>query len=151
MDLVLVKTFGALVVVFGLMGLIAYCMKKVLKLNIGGRSDLVEIKVLGSRMLQPKRSLYVIQVLNKIMVVSSTEQGLAPVGEIHDPEILATLEAREVEQKEERHASHRSFTQHLRYAESLGDFFHKPFNVILWRSEGSGLRRGARARSDARP
>ena len=90
-------------------------------------------------MLQPKRMLYVVKVLNKVMVISSTEQGIQPVGEIDDAAVVRSLETRQETVRETKSPSFVSFKQRLHTAETLGDFFHRPFNVILWRGDKPGI------------
>ena len=147
MELVLVKTLGALLAVLSLMGVILLGMKKLLRFNFSGAGEDVEVRVLGSRMLQPKRMVYVVQVLNKVIVVGSTEHGMESLGEIGDPEVIATLDAREDERRREE-AGRGSFQKHLRNAESLGDFFHRPFHVVLWGRDRQNVRRAAQVPSE---
>ena len=139
MEFALVKTILSLIAVLGLMVVILMGLKKFTHLSSGNRSNLVDIEVLSQKVLQPKRMLYVVKVLNKVMVISSTEQGIQPVGEIDDETVVRTLEARQESAREQKGSAFVSFKQRLHTAETLGEFFHKPFNVILWRGDKPGI------------
>ena len=93
MEWMLVKTLFSLVAVLGFMAAIVIFMKKyVYKGQVPG-SSLVTIDVLGQRSLAPKRSVHVLRVLNKVMVVGITEGGMSSLGEINDLESLKQLDA----------------------------------------------------------
>lgn len=139
MVLELAKTLFALVAVLGLMFVLVVALKRFFLMGPKNKSEVVDIEVLSQKTLQPKRQLYVVRVLNKILVLSSTEQGIQAVGEIDDQESLRTIESRQEEIRLERPSSLMSFKQKLYRAETLGDFFHKPFNVILWRGDKPGI------------
>jgi flagellar biosynthetic protein FliO len=88
MTWLLVKTLLSLFAVLGLMIAVAWAVKKYI---LDGRmrgSNMVEIDVLGQRMLQPKRSIFVVKVLNKILVVGTTETGMNTLSEIDDDDVL---------------------------------------------------------------
>ena len=139
MEVELFKTLVALVAVLGLMVGAAYLFRKYLHAGPGSRSDVLEIEVLSQRMLQPKRSLYVVKVLNKVMVLGSSENGFQPLGEIDDDQIIRSLEERQQSLREEKPSTFSEFRKKLYKAETLGEFFHKPFNVILWRGDRPGV------------
>ncbi|HTY38004.1 MAG TPA: flagellar biosynthetic protein FliO [Bacteroidota bacterium] len=139
MEFALVKTIFSLIAVLGLMVLTLMALKKFSTVGSGSRSNLVDIEVLSQKMLQPKRTLYVVKVLNKVMVISSTEQGIQSVGEIDDAAVIQTLEERQESALKQKDSKVLSFKQRLHTAETLGDFFHRPFNVILWRGDKPGI------------
>ncbi|MCX6135320.1 MAG: flagellar biosynthetic protein FliO [Ignavibacteriales bacterium] len=139
MEFALVKTIFSLIAVLGLMVVVLLAVKKFSHIGSGSRANLVDIEVLSQKVLQPKRMLYVVKVLNKVLVISSTEQGIQPVGEIDDAAVVLSLEARQESARDQKESSFVSFKQRLRTAETLGDFFHKPFNVILWRGDKPGI------------
>ncbi len=139
MELALLKTVVSLIAVLGLMVGVLLVLRKFSFAGAAARTNLVDIEVLSQKVLQPKRSLYVVKVLNKVMVISSTEHGIQPVGEIADESILKAVEAKQEIVREQKSKSFVSFKQRLRTAETLGEFFHKPFNVILWRGDKQGI------------
>jgi flagellar biogenesis protein FliO len=150
MELAVVKTILSLIAVLGLMFVIMLALKKFHQVGSGGRSNLVDIEVLSQKVLQPKRMLYVVKVLNKVLVISSTEQGIHPVGEINDEAVVHSLEARQESIREQKGSAFVSFKERLRSAETLGEFFHKPFNVILWRGDKPGIASVAQTGKGAR-
>jgi len=92
MEWLIAKTLLSLVVVLALMFGLVLLLKKFFYGSKSGSSALVEVEMLGTRVLQPKRAIYVLKVLNKVFVVGSSEQGLHTLTEIGDAESLGELE-----------------------------------------------------------
>lgn len=93
MEWLFVKTLLSLAAVLGLMFVLVYFMRKFM---LGGRARTaarVDIEILGQKGLHPKRSVVVLRVLGKVMVVGMSEAGLQNLGEIDDPDTLAELDA----------------------------------------------------------
>jgi flagellar protein FliO/FliZ len=88
MGWVLLKTLASLATVLGLMFGLVVVMKKYMFGFQAARSAVISVDVLGQRLLQPKRSVVVVKVLNKIMIVGMTEAGMTLLGEINDADIL---------------------------------------------------------------
>ncbi len=88
MGWVLLKTLASLAAVLGLMFGLVIVMKKYMYGFQATRSTLVSVDVLGQRLVQPKRSIVVVKVLNKIMIVGMAEEGMTMLGEINDADIL---------------------------------------------------------------
>ena len=98
MEWLLVKTLGSLLGVLGLMvGIVVVLRKYVYKGESAG-SPIVEVDVLGHRALGPKRSVHVLRVLDKVIVIGVTESGMASLAEISDAESLHTIDRRIAEQ-----------------------------------------------------
>lgn len=94
MEWMLVKTFVSLLGVLALMAGIVIVFKKYgYKGQVPGTS-VVGVEVLGSRMLAPKRSVHVLKVLNRVIVVGVTEGGMTSLSEIDDDETLRVVEER---------------------------------------------------------
>jgi flagellar biogenesis protein FliO len=93
MTWLLVKTILSLLAVLGLMIAIAWAVKKYVLEGRARGSDVVDIEVLGQRTLQPKRSIFVLKILNKILVVGASEEGMKILTEIDDDDILRQLTA----------------------------------------------------------
>jgi flagellar biogenesis protein FliO len=144
----LVKTLFALVAVLGLMFVVVFALKKFFIVGPKKGTEVVDIEILSQRMLQPKRQLYVVKVMNTVLVLGSTEHGIHALGEINDESAIRSLEARQEELRQQVVSSRSRFKQHLCQAETLGDFFHKPFNVILWRGEKQGIAPAINAGAD---
>jgi flagellar biogenesis protein FliO len=88
MGWVLLKTLASLVAVLGLMFGLVIVMKKYLYGFQAAKSSLVSVDVIGQRLIQPKRSVFVVKVLNKILILGITEEGMTSLGEIEDASIL---------------------------------------------------------------
>ncbi len=88
MGWVLLKTLASLAAVLGLMFVLVIVMKKYLFGFQAKRSTLVSVDILGQQLIQPKRSVVVLKVLNKIFIVGMTEEGMSTLGEIEDADIL---------------------------------------------------------------
>jgi flagellar biogenesis protein FliO len=52
------------------------------------------MKIIGSMTLQPKRSVSVIKVMNKVLIVGVSEDGMHTLGEIGDEASLKQIEAK---------------------------------------------------------
>ncbi len=91
MEWILVKTLLSLAAVIGLMVGLVLLLRKFLV--IGGRTSAsdIEIRVLGTRTLQPKRSVCVIGVLDRVLVVGMSEQGMQTLTEFASDEIPAGI------------------------------------------------------------
>jgi len=135
MEFAFLKTMVSLIAVLGLMALLVVGLRKFLNVGFSGKTDLVDIQILSQKSIHPKRMLYVVRVLNKVLVLSSTEHGVNSLGEIDDESVINTLDAKQATVAETKSAGFAGLKQRVRGTESLGDFFHKPFNVVLWRAE----------------
>jgi flagellar protein FliO/FliZ len=93
MEWLLVKTVLSLVGVLGLMIALMVLLKKYVYTAKAGSSAVVDVEVLGQRALQPKRSVVVLKVLNKVVIVGMTEHGMQVLTEIADDKTLAEIEA----------------------------------------------------------
>jgi flagellar biogenesis protein FliO len=94
MEWMLVKTLLSLFAVLALMAGIVLVMKKYVYKGQTPASSVVSVDVLGHRMLTPKRSVHVLKILNKILVVGVTEGGMTSLGEIDDEVILREISGR---------------------------------------------------------
>ena len=93
MGWVLLKTLASLAAVLGLMFGLVIVMKKYMYGFQSTRSALISVDVLGQRLIQPKRSIVVVKVLTKIMIVGMTEEGMTLLGEIDDAAILHWIDS----------------------------------------------------------
>lgn len=120
MEWILVKTLLSLLAVIGLMVGLLLLLKKYMYAGRLGSASTVDIKVLGQRVLQPKRSVYVLKVLHKVIVVGSSEQGLQTLTEIADPESMAEVEEKISWQSEAASGKGLPFAEHLQsYVQTL--------------------------------
>ena len=99
MSWLLFQTVGALIAVLALMFGVAWVMKRYLRLPGLRGSDLVEVEVLGHRALQPKQSVYVLKVLNKVLVIGSGDGGMRTLSVIEDEEVLRQLTAARIQEE----------------------------------------------------
>lgn len=77
-----VKTLLSLGAVLTLMVGLAYVLKKTLYRSSTRQGDRVEIDLLGQRMFGPRRSICVVRVLDRVLVVGITEHGMQALSEI---------------------------------------------------------------------
>jgi flagellar biogenesis protein FliO len=110
----------SLLAVLGLMVGILLLMKKYLGGGQSAHADLIDVDVVGYKVLQPKRSVYVVKVLNRAFVIGSSEDGLHPLGEIDGAEVDAALKLRATAIQEAGRGGQRkkSFVEHL--GENMG-------------------------------
>jgi flagellar biosynthetic protein FliO len=85
MEWVLLKTFFSLLLVLGLMYGLAFLYKKYFLAQGKQDSSQVEIELLGRRTLGPKRSVAVLKVFDRVIVVGMTEDGMRTLSEMGDP------------------------------------------------------------------
>lgn len=90
----LAKTLMSLLAVVGLMVGIVLMLKKYVYKGQRRNTALVSIEVLGQTMLSPKRSVHVLKVMHKVIVVGVTEGGMTALGEINDEGSLAEIDGR---------------------------------------------------------
>ncbi len=58
------------------------------------KNSLVDVDVIGIKHLQPKKSVYVLKVLNTISVVGISETGIQPIAQIKDVQVVNEIEAK---------------------------------------------------------
>lgn len=85
MTWILVKSLLSLAGVLGLMFALAIVVKKIFFNDRLKPDSAIDIEILGSRTIAPKRMVYVLQVLDKVMVVGMTEQGMQTLAELDGP------------------------------------------------------------------
>ena len=94
MEWMVVKAFVSLCAVLGLMTGIVIVLRKYANKSQGSNPSVVSVEVLGHRMITQKRSVHVLKVLNKIIVVGVTEGGMTSLGEIDDDGSLREVDNR---------------------------------------------------------
>jgi flagellar biosynthetic protein FliO len=92
MDWVVVKSLLSLLAVLALMAAIVFALRKYAFKGQLTNTSMVDLSVLGHRMLGPKRGMYVVKVMNKILVVGVTEGGMTSLGEIDDAQSLRQID-----------------------------------------------------------
>jgi flagellar biogenesis protein FliO len=92
MEWIIIRTLLSLAAIIALMLGLAYLAKKYMHAGKSGRRSLVEVELLGHRSLQPRTSVYVLKVLNRVLIVGTSEKGMQTLSEISDPEVLASVE-----------------------------------------------------------
>ncbi len=101
MEWILFKTLLSLAAVLALMVGVVVLLKKYVYQGKGGSAAIVPVEVLGQKALAPKRSVVVLKVMHKILVVGMSEEGMHTLTTIDDEESLA-----EIEQKHEAPLPH---------------------------------------------
>ncbi len=84
MEWILVKMILSLIAVVALMAGIALFVKKVFFTLRPSSTSQVNIELVGLRTLAPKRSVYVLRVMGRFIVVGTTEQGMTLLSEWDD-------------------------------------------------------------------
>jgi len=133
MEWLVVKTMLSLAGVLGLMVALTVVLKKYIYAGKTGSSAIVDVEILGQRALQPKRAVFVLKVLNKVLVVGVSEHGMQALTELTDPETIAAVEERiDARPPASRwltwnfagpDGAHKSFARHLQ--DYAGDFVRK--------------------------
>ena len=92
MEWIVVKTFLSLAAVIALMIGVVFVMKKYMYGGKASSTNIVDMKIIGTMMLQPKRSVSVLKVMNKVLIIGVTEDGMQTLGEISDEKSLNQVE-----------------------------------------------------------
>jgi len=93
MSWLVVKTFLMLGFIFALMVGVLFVVRKYFYSKPQFAST--DLKVLTSVHLQPKKTIFLVKVFNKVMLVGVSDSSIASLGEITDPETLNKLETGE--------------------------------------------------------
>ena len=94
MEWIVLRTLISLAAIIALMLGLAFLGKKYLHAGKGSRRSLVDVEILGHRSLQPRTAVYVIRVLNRVIVVGTSDHGMQTLSEMSDPQTLASVEDR---------------------------------------------------------
>lgn len=91
MDWMAVKAFMTMMIIIGLMFGLLIAVRKFLFKKPHLTND--NLKVLSTLSLQPKKSIFIVKVFNKVMLVGVSDNSMAALGEITDGETLKILES----------------------------------------------------------
>ncbi|MGB9591930.1 MAG: flagellar biosynthetic protein FliO [Candidatus Kryptoniota bacterium] len=90
MDWLIIKSLITLLLIIGLMfGLLIVAKRFFLAKPKQGNS---EVRVLNMIALQPKKAIYFVKVLNRIILVGVSDNAIASLGEVGDPDSVQKLE-----------------------------------------------------------
>ena len=92
MEWILVKTLLSLGAVIALMFGVVYLLRKYVYQGSQSSTSLVAIDVLGQRALAPKRSVIILKVLQTVLVVGISDNGMQTLATIDDERTLAELD-----------------------------------------------------------
>lgn len=123
MEWVLLKTLFSLAAVLGLMFALLVAVKKIFYGGNSKTSSVVNIEILGSRTLAPKRSVFVLQVMDKVIVVGMTEQGMQTLTEMEGSVIHKETMIEHVRHQEDIVAEKNNFPSFL--SKQLNSFVFK--------------------------
>lgn len=87
----LLKIISALAVTFGVMIIVVYLFKKLMKKGSGAINGKELIKILSAKYLGPKSSIMLIDVLGNIMLIGVSSSRISLLTEIVDSESLEQL------------------------------------------------------------
>ena len=109
MGALLFRTILSLIVVFGILYLVVFGLKKAMGQKGSGKNSGISLKVIGSTFLGPKKAVYVVQVIDRVLILGVTDAQVSMLSEISDEETLKTLRPIQNAQK----SSTASFSEHL--------------------------------------
>lgn len=92
MEWIVIKSLLSLAAIIALMIGVVFTMKKYMYGGRASSADIVDMKVIGTMMLQPKRSVSVLKVMNKVLIIGVTEDGMQTLGEISDEKSMKHIE-----------------------------------------------------------
>ncbi len=91
MDWLVVKTFLTMMLIVGLMFAVLIIVRKYFYSRPQFADD--NMRIITSLSLQPKKSIYLVKMFGKMMIVGVTDNSIAALGEVTDPEALKTIQA----------------------------------------------------------
>jgi flagellar biogenesis protein FliO len=94
MGWVLLKTLFSLVAVIGLMFGTVLLLRKFFVGNNSKLLQMPDIEIIGRRVIQPKNSVLVLKIYNKVLIVGISEKGMHPLSEITDQTTINEIEQR---------------------------------------------------------
>jgi len=92
MDGLILRSLLSLGAIVALMIGLTWLAKRYLRAGKGPRRHVVDVELLGQRSLQPRSSVYVLKVLDRVIVVGTSDHGMRALAEISDRETLAALD-----------------------------------------------------------
>ncbi len=91
MDWLVVRAFLTMMMIVGLMFALMIVARKYFSNKPRMTND--NMKVLSSLSLQPKKSIFLVKVFNKVMLVGVSDGSVSALGEITDEETLQLLQS----------------------------------------------------------
>jgi flagellar biosynthetic protein FliO len=89
-----IKTIFSFSVVVILMFGFLYALRK-FYLKIPNPSSL-SMKIYARLQIQPKKSIYIVRILNKVLILGIAENSISILSEINDPEMIRILDELEI-------------------------------------------------------
>lgn len=108
------RTIGALLLVLGLMVAVIFLLKKFMFQNSFFPNSNVEMKIISTLPLQQRKSIYLVKVASKFLVIGVSENAISFLSEINDENISNVVENKNINKK---------FSEY--FIESLGFTKHK--------------------------
>lgn len=90
MDWLIVKTFLTMILIVGMMFVVLIFVRK----YFYAKPQFVDenLRIVTSISLQPKKSIYLVKVFDKVMLVGVSDNAIASLGEVTDPETLRRID-----------------------------------------------------------
>lgn len=83
-----IKTFGLLIVIIALIVLTLSAMKRLVRAGGNGGSKQSEMRVVGTLFLEPKKGIYLVKIVDRLLILGVTEGGISILEKVQEgPEI----------------------------------------------------------------
>jgi len=89
---IIVKTFLSFFLIITLMFLAFYILRKFHLPVSNFYSSEVGMRIYGRLQIQPRKSVYIVRVLNRILIIGVSENSINLLSEINDPEFIRALD-----------------------------------------------------------
>ncbi len=86
------KAFFSFALIIFLMVIVFYVLKKFYSQISSSSNSSVSMRVYAQLQLQPRKAIYLVRVLNKVLILGTSEGSLTVLSEISDPEIIKILD-----------------------------------------------------------
>lgn len=92
MSWVIVKTFLSFGLILFLMAVLFYALKKFYPNFSGSSQQGLIMRIYGKLQIQPRKSIYIVRVLNKVLVLGVSENSISVLSELNEPEMIRVLD-----------------------------------------------------------
>lgn len=89
---VVAKAFLSFALIIFLMLIVFYVLKRFYQPAFGSANSSGVMRIYGQLQIQPRKTIYIVRVLNKVLVIGASENSLTVLSEINDQEIIKALD-----------------------------------------------------------
>lgn len=89
---IVAKAFLSFALIIFLMAIVFYVLKKLYPQISSTSNSSISMRIYAQLQLQPRKAIYIVRVLSKVLIIGTSESSLTVLSEINDPEIIKILD-----------------------------------------------------------